>query len=88
VRVGRAGFVTTPNRWFPIETHCKLPVLHWLPRPFPWWLAKLLNQPDLRWRLLGARSFRRLFPSTVDLTLGYTRILGWPVTLVVTYRRR
>jgi len=27
VRVGRAGFVTTPNRWFPIETHCKLPVL-------------------------------------------------------------
>jgi ubiquinone/menaquinone biosynthesis C-methylase UbiE len=31
-RVSRKGvFVTTPNRWFPIEFHTVLPVLHWLP---------------------------------------------------------
>ena len=24
-------FVTTPNRWFPIEFHTVLPLLHWLP---------------------------------------------------------
>jgi hypothetical protein len=30
--VARAGiFVTTPNRWFPVEFHTLLPVLHWLP---------------------------------------------------------
>ncbi len=32
VRVARrAVFVTTPNRWFPVEFHSLLPVLHWLP---------------------------------------------------------
>lgn len=31
-RVSRKGiFVTTPNRWFPIEFHTVLPLLHWLP---------------------------------------------------------
>jgi hypothetical protein len=33
-RVARRGiFVTTPNRWFPIEFHILLPVAHWLPHP-------------------------------------------------------
>ncbi|HET8938548.1 MAG TPA: class I SAM-dependent methyltransferase [Polyangiales bacterium] len=28
-RVGRCGMVTTPNKYFPIETHTLLPLLHW-----------------------------------------------------------
>lgn len=28
-RVARRGMVTTPNRWFPVETHSLLPLLHW-----------------------------------------------------------
>jgi hypothetical protein len=32
-RVARKGvFLTTPNRWYPIEFHTILPLLHWLPR--------------------------------------------------------
>jgi methyltransferase family protein len=32
VRVARRGIcLTTPNRWFPIEIHTQLPLLHWLP---------------------------------------------------------
>jgi len=27
----RALFITTPNRWFPVEFHTVLPLLHWLP---------------------------------------------------------
>lgn len=27
----RGVFVTTPNRWFPVEAHTALPLLHWLP---------------------------------------------------------
>lgn len=28
----RAVFITTPNRWFPVEFHTVLPLVHWLPR--------------------------------------------------------
>jgi SAM-dependent methyltransferase len=31
LRVGRAAFVTTPNRWYPVELHTVLPLVHWLP---------------------------------------------------------
>src|SRR3954471_13567281 len=31
-RVARRVFVTTPNRWFPLEVHTLLPLAHWLPR--------------------------------------------------------
>lgn len=31
-RVARIGYLhTTPNRWFPIEPHLMIPLLHWLP---------------------------------------------------------
>lgn len=40
-RVARIGFfITTPNRWHPIEVHTLLPLLHWLPKS---WHRKLLN---------------------------------------------
>ena len=29
----RAVFLTTPNRWFPVEFHTVLPLVHWLPKP-------------------------------------------------------
>ena len=32
-RVAKKGiFVTTPNRWFPVEFHTVLPLVHWLPK--------------------------------------------------------
>ena len=32
IRVARKRvFITTPNRWFPVEMHTGLPLLHWLP---------------------------------------------------------
>jgi len=30
-RVSSRVFMTTPNRWFPIEVHTRLPFVHWLP---------------------------------------------------------
>ncbi len=32
-RVARHVFVTTPNRFFPIEVHTRTPLLHYLPKP-------------------------------------------------------
>ena len=32
LRVARRGIcLTTPNRWFPVEVHTSLPLIHWLP---------------------------------------------------------
>ena len=31
-RVAPRVFVSTPNRWFPLETHTLVPLVHWLPR--------------------------------------------------------
>lgn len=41
MRVGKNVFFTTPNRWFPIESHTNAFFLHWLPpRIFFRWTAK------------------------------------------------
>jgi hypothetical protein len=31
-RVAPKVFVSTPNRWFPVETHTLVPFVHWLPK--------------------------------------------------------
>jgi Methyltransferase domain len=47
-RVGRAYWVQTPNRWFPVEQHLLTPFLHWFPQD---WQRKLVPRLNL-WRLL------------------------------------
>jgi hypothetical protein len=37
----RAVFITTPNRWFLVEVHTVLPLVHWLPPP---WFRAILRQ--------------------------------------------
>ncbi|RYX87119.1 class I SAM-dependent methyltransferase [bacterium] len=34
IRSGKRVFITTPNRWFPIEVHTRLPFLHFLPKKY------------------------------------------------------
>lgn len=31
-RVGQTVFLSTPNRFFPIEVHTRFPLVHWLPK--------------------------------------------------------
>ena len=57
---------TGENRWFPLELHTFLPVLHWLPRR---WHRRLLARLGMTFwaeeanlNLLGARDLRSLFP--------------------------
>ena len=45
VRVARrAVWITTPNRWHPIEFHTVLPLIHWLPKPLHRKLLKKLGR--------------------------------------------
>jgi SAM-dependent methyltransferase len=76
VRVSRRVFLTTPNRWFPVELHTRLPLVHWLPVPVAHRAYELLGMPWAREnRLLGPRELRGLFPVPVRIVnLGLTLV--------------
>ena len=80
-RVGRAFFITTPYRFFPVEHHTGLPLLHFLPRR---WHRACLRGSYRRWadennlRLLGREDFRRLFPPGIKPQIQLVRLFGFP----------
>lgn len=46
-RVAKKGiFITTPNRWHPLELHTKLLFFHWLPKPIHRTILRWLGRPD------------------------------------------
>lgn len=68
LRVGRRVFVTTPNRWFPVEVHTKLPLVHWLPASLAGRAYDVARMPWARENhLLGPSDLRRLFPEPVRI---------------------
>jgi hypothetical protein len=64
-RVGRGVFVTTPNRWFPVDVHTLLPAVHWLPDGPRNALLRRLGREEIA--PLGPRQFRALFPIPVRI---------------------
>jgi ubiquinone/menaquinone biosynthesis C-methylase UbiE len=64
-RVARKGiFLTTPNRWFPIEFHTVLPLVHWLPRKIFRRILVLIGRgffaDEQNLNLLSARQLRSM----------------------------
>ena len=75
-RVARRVFVTTPNRWFPLEVHTLLPLVHWLPAGPR---QRLIPYGDVL-DPLGPKAFASLFPYQVRvLNRGMTLIAIGPV---------
>jgi SAM-dependent methyltransferase len=74
LRVGRRVFITTPNRWFPVEVHTRLPLVHWLPEPAAQAVYGAVGKEfakDLH--LLSRRELASLFPGRVRIVnLGLT----------------
>jgi hypothetical protein len=70
-RVARRVFVTTPNRWFPLEVHTLLPFVHWLP---PGARERVIRYDDVL-DPLGPRDLASLFPYDV-------RVLNRGMTLI------
>lgn len=76
LRVAGRVFVTTPNRWFPLEVHTRLPLVHWLPEPTAHRAYDLARKGWAKEnRLLGPRALRQLFPVPVRVVnLGMTLV--------------
>lgn len=92
-RVSSRGYLTTPNRLFPIEVHTRIPLLHLiLPKPLfdavlrgigKGWAAgdymRLLSERQLRNRLQEAGISR--------YTIRKNRLFGWPMTFTVVWTK-
>ena len=74
LRVAPRVFITTPNRWFPVELHTRAPLVHWLPEPAAHRAYDLIGKPWAKENhLLGPRDLRALFPGEVRIVnLGLT----------------
>jgi SAM-dependent methyltransferase len=76
LRVATRVFITTPNRWFPVEVHTRLPLVHWLPEPAAHRAYELTRRGWAKENhLLGPGDLRRLFPVPVRIVnLGMTLV--------------
>jgi hypothetical protein len=94
MRVARkAVFLTTPNRWFPVEFHTRLPLAHWLPkRHFRWLLGRLglaFFADEAHLNLLSRGEVRSLVAGDGDFEVRVLSValLGWPSNLLLVGRR-
>lgn len=86
-RVGKKFFFTTPNRWFPIEVHSALPLIHWLPPQCFRRVLKILGKEALAdesiLNLLTEKEFKALFPKNVKLRIIRIRTAGFVSNLII-----
>jgi SAM-dependent methyltransferase len=74
-RVAPQVFLSTPNRWFPVETHTLVPFVHWLPRrPRDRLFGALRRDTWEGVELLTRSELVALFPSGVEPRVVESRI--------------
>jgi hypothetical protein len=87
-RVSKSFFVTTPNRWYPVEFHTVLPFVHWLPPKHFRKLLKLMGKDffatEDTLNLLTEEEFLALMPPGRSVTKMNSRFLG-PVSNLCLY---
>jgi hypothetical protein len=90
LRVARRGVcLTTPNRWFPIEFHTQLPLVHWLPKPACRAVFRRLGlgffAEEINLNLMTTRELRRIGANHPDWSFRILspRLWGWPSNLII-----
>ncbi len=87
LRVSKAFFLSTPNRWFPVEVHTGLPLLHYLPIPLHRHILRILGYDyyalEDHLNLLDTKGLLQLFPSSVTAGIFKIRFFGFTSNLVV-----
>lgn len=81
MRIGKSWFITTPNFWYPLEMHHRLPFFQFLPRRTQRAIQlKFHTWPEYETiSLLSARRLKALFPSSRIIKV---RVTLWPETLI------
>jgi len=94
-RVARKGvFLTTPNRWFPVEFHTVLPLVHWLPKPAFRWLLRYGGRSffaeERNLNLLSAGDVARLCRAAgvSGYAIGTVRLAGLSSNLLLSIAKR
>jgi SAM-dependent methyltransferase len=89
-RVGEKAFITTPNRWFPVEVHTRTPLLHWLPKKwfdrYLKWVKKMWAVGD-RLQLVSEGELKRLLAEAgiIEYQIIKNRLFGFVVDFVVVW---
>jgi hypothetical protein len=90
LRVARRGVcVATPNRWFPIEFHTQLPLIHWLPKPLCRAIFRKLGYAffadERNLNLMTEAELRRTMSGypACRYSLAPMRLWGWTSNLVL-----
>lgn len=85
-RVGKAFMITTPNRWFPLDFHTILPLVHWLPQPAHQKILRALGKDfwaqTSNLNLMSSADFMSMKPEGTALTVDNVKLLGWPSNLI------
>jgi len=80
LRVSKAFFITTPNRWFPVETHTSIPLLHLLPKGCFRYLLNLMGDSfyaqEKNLNLLSQKDSLKLFPKEIKVNVALIRTIG------------
>jgi len=87
-RVAKRAFITTPNKFFPIEVHTRTPLLHLLPKPV---FDRYLKMIGKAWatgeymNLLSLSDLKRLLRQAgiTDFKILKNRLLGFTLDFVV-----
>ena len=86
-RVADHVFVTTPNRWFPLELHTGVPLLHWLPparfRAALRTLGKDFYASEETLDLLDEKSLTSMVPPGWHCQYLHQQLFGWTSNLVI-----
>jgi hypothetical protein len=89
----RSLFVTTPNRWFPVEFHTVLPLVHWLPpagfRAVLRAIGRGFFAEESNLNLLTRGDLWRaaLAAGITGAEIRSVRLLGWPSNLLLIARK-
>lgn len=91
VRIGKSVFLTTPNRWHPIEFHTLIPFTHFLPPAIyrsAWrkcGLTFFAEEENLN--LLDEKELRAMIPANVSVCIAYHSFLGVRSNIIACLRK-